>query len=219
VTEIGVDISYATAIVQIPTHAIPDWKVVRSLANPPTLALNAVLFPIEGDRWIVTIADHGATARLETWDSFLAALPPLITPTLYDALRHAKPPEAILHYGFTANLWRHFERLPRWPRGVLPIADALCRFNPIYGQGMSVAAKQARLLQTVLGQAAGEPDPLAAAQARFMAEVEPLLRTPWSMSTNADLAFPETRGERPESFEKGRQFEAALLREGGVLLS
>jgi hypothetical protein len=95
---------------------------------------------------------------------------------------------------------------------VLPIADALCRFNPIHGQGMSAAAKQARLLQTVLGQAAAEPDPLAAAQAGFMAGVESVLQTPWSMSTSADLALPKTRGVRPENFEKGRQFEAALFR-------
>jgi hypothetical protein len=55
-------------------------------------------------RWIVTIAGRGATARLETWDSFLAALSRLITPTLYDALRHAKPSGAIRHYGFPAQL-------------------------------------------------------------------------------------------------------------------
>jgi hypothetical protein len=58
-------------------------------------------------RWIVTIAGRGATARLETWDSFLAALSRLITPTLYDALRHAKPSGAIRHYGFPASYWRH----------------------------------------------------------------------------------------------------------------
>jgi 2-polyprenyl-6-methoxyphenol hydroxylase-like FAD-dependent oxidoreductase len=98
------------------------------------------------------------------------------------------------------------------PRGVLPIADAFCRFNPIYGQGMSAAAKQARLLRTVLGQAAAEPDPLAAVQAGFMAQVGPMLQTPWNMSTSADLAFPKTRGERPEDFEAGQQFEAALFR-------
>jgi hypothetical protein len=39
-----------------------------------------------------------------------------------------------------------------------------------------------------------------------------VLQTPWSMSTSADLAFPEIRGERPENFEKSRQFEAALFR-------
>jgi 2-polyprenyl-6-methoxyphenol hydroxylase-like FAD-dependent oxidoreductase len=212
VTEVGVDISYATAVVQIPADAPPEWKLVLTPPDPPAVALNAVLVPTEGGRWITTIVDYGATARLQTWDSFLDAARQLSTPTLYNALRRAKPPEGIRHYGFPASVWRHFERLPRLPRGVLPIADALCRFNPIRGQGMSAAAKQARLLQVVLGRAAAEPDPLAAAQAGFMAEVESVLQAPWSMSTSADLVFPATRGERPEDFEQRRQFEAALFR-------
>ena len=204
VTEVGVDITYATAVMQIPAGAMPDWKLVLTQPDPPAVAVHAVLVPIEGDRWIATIVDRGSSPRPDNWESFLAALPRLITPTLYDALRHAKPLEGIRHYGFPASVWKHFERLRRLPRGVLPIADALCRFNPIHGQGMSSAAKQARLLQTVLGRAAAESDPLAAAQAGFMAGVESVLQTPWSMSTSADLAFPETRGERPENFDKGR---------------
>ena len=210
-TEIGVDISYATAVVRIPADA-PDWKVTLTMPDPPALALNGGLLSAEGGRWMAWIADRGAAARPESWNAFLAALRRLVTPTLRNALRHAEPPESIRHYRFPASLWRHFERLPRLPRGVLPIADALCRFNPIYGQGMSSAAQQARLLQDVLGRAAAEPDPLAASQAGFMAEVASVLQSPWAMSTSADLAFPETRGERPEKFEEGRQFEAALFR-------
>jgi flavin-dependent dehydrogenase len=95
---------------------------------------------------------------------------------------------------------------------MLPMGDALCRFNPIHGQGMSSAAKQARLLQIVLDGAAKKADPVAAAQAGFMADVESVLQTPWNMSTGADLAFPEIRGERPENFEESRKFEAALAR-------
>lgn len=94
---------------------------------------------------------------------------------------------------------------------MLPVADALCRFNPIHGQGMSVAAKQARLLQDVSRRAAAEPDPIAALQAGFMAEVASVLETPWRMSTSADLAFSETRGERPQNFEGGSRFEVALF--------
>ena len=211
-TEVGVDLSYATAVVPIPTNAPLDWKLLLTLPDPPWLALHAVLVPMEDGRWIIAIAGHGATARLETWDSFLEASRSLTTPTLYNALRYAKPPDGIRHYRFPASTWKHFERLPRLPRGVLPVADALCRFNPIYGQGMSAAGQQARLLQDVLGRAAAEPDPIAASQAGFMAEVASVLQTPWTMSTSADLAFPETRGERPEKFEEAQQFEAALFR-------
>ena len=116
------------------------------------------------------------------------------------------------HYRFPVSTWKHFERLPRLPRGVLPVADALCRFNPIHGQGMSSAGKQARLLEDVLYQAVADPDPIAALQAGFMAEVASVLETPWTMSTSADLAFPGTRGDRPENFEEAQRFEAALFR-------
>jgi 2-polyprenyl-6-methoxyphenol hydroxylase-like FAD-dependent oxidoreductase len=211
VTEVGVDLTYATAVVPIPEHA-PDWKVAATHADAPASALQAAMLPIEGDRWIVSIADRRAPARVETWDSFLTTLTRLITPTLYDALRHAEPPKGIRHHVFSTSQWRHFERLSRLPLGILPIGDALCRFNPIHGQGMSSAARQARLLQVVLNRAATQADPIAAAQAGFMADVESVLQTPWNMSTGADLAFPEIRGERPENFEESRKFEAALFR-------
>jgi 2-polyprenyl-6-methoxyphenol hydroxylase-like FAD-dependent oxidoreductase len=210
--EVGVDLSYATAMVPVPANASADWKLVLTQPDPPYLALHAVLVPMEGGRWIIAIADHGAAARLETWDAFLEASRSLTTPTVYNALRYSKPSDGIRHYRFSASIWKHFERLTRLPRGVLPVADALCRFNPIHGQGMSSAAKQGRLLQDVLGRAAGEPDPIAALQAWFMAEVAAVLETPWNMSTSADLAFPGTRGERPENFAETQLFEAALFR-------
>jgi len=192
-TEIGVDISYATAVVEIPPAATADWKLVLTLPDPPHVAWHAVMVPTEEDRWIIAIADHSATAWIETWDAFIDASRLLITPTVYNALRSAWPPDGIRHYRFAVSTWRHFERLPRLPRGVLPVADAFCRFNPIHGQGMSSAAKQARLLQDVLQRAAAEPDPIAAVQAGFMAEAVSVLETPWTMSTSADLAFPQTR--------------------------
>jgi len=212
VTEVGVDLSYATAVVPVSATAPHDWNLVLTQPDPPYLALHAVLVPTENDRWIIAIADHGATARLETWEAFLEASRSLITPTVYNAIRYARPPDAIRHYRFPVSIWKHFERLPRQPRGVLPVADALCRFNPIHGQGMSSAAKQARLLQDVLGRAVAEADPIAALQAGFMAQVASVLETPWNMSTSADLAFPGTRGERPEKFAEAQQFEAALFR-------
>jgi len=211
-TEFDVDISYATAVVDIPPTATADWKLVLTQPDPPHLAFHAVLVPTEDGRWIIAIADHSATAWIETWDAFLEASRSLITPTVYNALRYARPPDGIRHYRFPVSTWKHFERLPRLPRGVLPVADALCRFNPIHGQGMSSAAKQACLLENVLYRAVADSDPITALQAGFMAEIVSVLETPWTMSTSADLAFPQTRGERPDNFAEARQFEAALFR-------
>ena len=211
-TEIGVDISYATAVVEIPHDAPAEWKLVLTLPDPPHVALHSVLAPTEDGCWIIAIAYHSATTWIETWNAFLEASRSLITPTVHNALRYARPPEGIRHFRFPVSTWKHFERLPRLPHGVLPVADSLCRFNPIHGQGMSSASLQARLLQDVLHRAADEPDPIAALQSGFMSEVASVLETPWTMSTGADLAFPWTRGERPDNFAEAQRFEAALFR-------
>ena len=116
----------------------------------------------------------------------------------------------MVQYRFPASVRRHFEAYPDFPRGVLPLGDAFCRFNPIFGQGMSSAAQQALRLNQLLGDLAGEADPLAALAPRFFEAAQPVIDTPWSMAASGDLAFPETRGERPADFERSRQFERAL---------
>ena len=72
-TEIGVDISYATAVVEIPPDATTEWKAVLTFPDPPHLALHAIIVPTEDGRWITAIADHSATAWIETWDALLEA--------------------------------------------------------------------------------------------------------------------------------------------------
>ena len=208
----GASSAGGTVVVEIAPAATADWKLVLTQADPPHGLFHAIMAPTEDGRWIIVIADHSGTSWIETWDAFLEASRLLITPTLSNALRYARPPDGIRHYRFPVSTWKHFERLPRLPRGVLPVADAFCRFNPIHGQGMSSAAKQARLLQDVLDRAAADANPIAALQAGFMTEVASVLETPWIMSTSADLVFPQTRGERPDNFAEARQFEAAPFR-------
>ena len=212
ISEVGVDLTYSTVVVKIPDHAMPDAKIVRTFPNPPISALNAALLPLEGGNWTAAIAAPVGISRPNNWDAYLDTLCRLITPTIFEVLRHTEAPKWIDHFGFLTSVWRHFERMPRLPRGILPVGDAICRFNPTYGQGMSVAALEARLLQDVLASAATEPDPLAGVQAEFMARVESILRTPWDMSTNTDLAFPKTRGRRPDNFVEMQQSDAALFR-------
>ena len=211
-TEVGVDLNYATVVVELPPGAAADWKVLLTQPDPPRGLSHTIMVPTEDGRSIIVLADHAGTSWIETWDAFLDASRLLITPTLYNMLRYVRPPDEIRHYRFPVSTWKHFERLPGLPRSVLPVADSFCRFNPIHGQGMSSAAKQASLLQDVLSGAATAPDPVTAVQSEFMTEVASVLETPWVMSTSADLAFPQTRGERPENFAEERQFEAALFR-------
>ena len=116
----------------------------------------------------------------------------------------------MVRFGFPESTWRHYERLERFPRGLLPIGDAVCRFNPIYGQGMSVASQETRALRQLLATRATAPDPLDGLAQAFFADAAALINTPWAGSVIPDFAHPDTRGERPADFEVSIKYGMAL---------
>jgi 2-polyprenyl-6-methoxyphenol hydroxylase-like FAD-dependent oxidoreductase len=208
---IGIDMGYATALFAIPDGASADLKGLMLIPRAPETSRGAFLAPLEGGkRWIVTLAGRYAEKPPGDADGFLDFAQQLRTPTLYDAIRHAEPLGDVTRYGFPASVWRHFERLARFPRGFIPFGDAICRFNPVYGQGMSVAAKEAVLLRQVLGS--GEGDSLAALAASFFSEAAAVIETPWTTAAIPDFAMPQTNGERLPDLDRRLKFGRALTR-------
>jgi 2-polyprenyl-6-methoxyphenol hydroxylase-like FAD-dependent oxidoreductase len=201
-TTIGVDLAYATAIFRRPGVTPEDWKGVICFPQPAQSDLGALLLPIEGERWMVTVARMHGEASPGDVDGFMACVQQLRTPTIYNALAHAKHLGEIARFQFPASEYRHYERLEAFPRGLLPLGDALCRFNPIYGQGMSVAAQEARALRQLLAARAGAADPLDGLAPAFFAAASALIESPWAMAAIPDFAHPDTRGERPADLEQ-----------------
>jgi hypothetical protein len=117
---------------------------------------------------------------------------------LYEAIKEAEPIGPIAVYKYTANRWRHFERLSRLPEGFIVMGDAVCAFSPVYGQGMSVAAIEARTLDTCLREqqhCTGNTYPSSFPQC-FQKAIAKEIKTAWMLSTGEDLRYPETEGQR-----------------------
>jgi 2-polyprenyl-6-methoxyphenol hydroxylase-like FAD-dependent oxidoreductase len=210
-TAIGIDVGYATCVFDIPNDASTDWKGVRTLAQAPEIRRGGLMLPLEGNRWMVTIGGRHGDVPPGDPEGFLNYAKSLRTPTIYTAIRHAKRLDGVTRYGFPESERRHFERLDVFPRGLLPIGDAICRFNPAYGQGMSVAALEACSLGRLLQRLGDDADPFASLAPTFFAEVQTLLETPWSVAI-LDFASPDTRGQRPADFEATLKFGIALTR-------
>ena len=210
-TTIGIDLGYATCVFAIPDDASTDWKGVMTFGQAPQNSRGGLMLPLEGNRWMATIGGRHGDVPSGDPEGFLTYARELRTPTIYNAISHAKRLDGVARYGFPESVRRHFERLDVFPRGLLPIGDAICRFNPVYGQGMSVAALEACLLQRILERPGGDSNPIAGLAPTFFAEVQTLLETPWSVAI-LDFVFPDTRGQRPADFETTLKFGIALTR-------
>ena len=210
-TTIGVDVAYSTAVFAIPDDAPRDWKGVFCFPHPPS-SRGALLMPMEGNRWIMTLAGRHGDRPPGDIDGLIAYAKTLRTPTTYNAIRQAKPLGDVVRYGFSESGYRHYARLEDFPKGLLPMGDAVCRFNPVYGQGMSVAAQEACALRRFLGARSSERDPLDGLAHAFLTEADALIATPWAQAAVPDFIHPDTRGERPANFEETLRFGAALTK-------
>jgi 2-polyprenyl-6-methoxyphenol hydroxylase-like FAD-dependent oxidoreductase len=211
-TEIDIDIEYSTAVLDVPDDVSRDWKALVTHNRAPHLSRRAVLLPIEGNRWLMTALGYRDDHPPAEWSEILSFLQHLTTRSIYNAVSKLRPKEKVARFGLPASVWRHLERVPDFPDNLVPIGDAICRYNPAYGQGMTVAAKEAALLRRVLAAHASAPDPFGGLSSAFLADAASVIETPWTMAALPDLAFPEVRGERPADLHRSLEFQHALMR-------
>jgi 2-polyprenyl-6-methoxyphenol hydroxylase-like FAD-dependent oxidoreductase len=183
-------LGYASRFYAIPDGFDPGWKALYLQADPPATRRTGGLFPQEGGRWICSLSGAGRDYGPTNEEAFLAFAKGLRDPVLYEAIRDAEPLSPITGFRRTANHRRHYERLPAWPRGFVVMGDAACAFNPIYGQGMSVAAISALALDRCLRE-----DP-ADLERRFQRSVARSAAGAWLVATGEDLRYRETEAAR-----------------------
>jgi 2-polyprenyl-6-methoxyphenol hydroxylase-like FAD-dependent oxidoreductase len=208
-TSIGVNLRYASTLFER-SDITKNYKVVFTLPNAPEESRGGLIVPAENDRHQVVLAGRGDDIPPITGDEFLSYAWDLPTPTIYNAIKNAKRLTEITPYSFPESRWRHFAQVRDFPRGLLPIGDAICRFNPIHAQGMSVAAQEADLLLDLLRTF--DSDGLDTLAPNFLTKAESLIAAPWSMSAIPDFIYPETTGERPEDLESRLNFQRGLGR-------
>ncbi len=163
-----------------------------AIVIPPTPAgkRGGVMLAQEAGRWTVTLISHFGAAAPADLNGFLQFSRSLPAPDIYEGIRCAEPLGEAAVLRFPASVRRRYEKLNRFPAGYLVMGDAMSSFNPIYGQGMTVAALEAVELQGALAQ--GKTD-LAR---RFFTRAAKVVDIPWSIAAGNDLRMPEATGRR-----------------------
>jgi 2-polyprenyl-6-methoxyphenol hydroxylase-like FAD-dependent oxidoreductase len=209
--EIGIDQAYASTVFERPDDAPTDWVFAVHVPAPPDSSRLGIILPMEEGLWSVSMCVNHGEAPPSGADEFMAFAKSFRMPTIYNAIRGAKRVSDIARFGMRCSVRRGFDKVSRFPRGLVPLGDSVCRFPPVQGQGMSVAAQEGSVLASLLESRRGRADPLAGFAESFFAEIQPLLEAPWAVAMN-DLVYPQTRGERPPDFETRMQYARALMR-------
>jgi 2-polyprenyl-6-methoxyphenol hydroxylase-like FAD-dependent oxidoreductase len=205
-TTIGVDIAYASTKFRIPKDYEEPERMLVFTGHPPDFPNGAILEIIENDTWHVTLVGRFGNYPPHDAEGFLAFAKSLHTQKLYDLIKDAERIANITHYRFPTSVQRHYERLTKFPGGFLVLGDAISSFNPIYGQGMSSAALQVQALQHLLKKRAAEGGGLEKLALSFFEKAAEIILTPWTLTANQDLAYPQTQGERPADLKERIQY-------------
>jgi len=184
-------LGYATRTVRAPANWAGEWKGFYLQTAPPRCRRGGLIAPIEGGRYMVGLIGGGKDYPPTDEAEYVAFARSLPDPRLAAFLEASEPLTPIVGTKTSENRIRHYEELPRRPAGLLVTGDAVCAFNPVYGQGMSTAALGADALDRCLR--AGRTN----LEGRFQKELARSNARPWLMATGEDYRYAEAEGPKP----------------------
>jgi 2-polyprenyl-6-methoxyphenol hydroxylase-like FAD-dependent oxidoreductase len=183
---------YASRLYRPPAEFESDWKALYIQQAPPRDPRGGLVSPVEGGLWLVSLVGGDGDYPPTDESGFLAFARGLRSPALYQAIAGAEPLTPIAGQRATENRRRHYDRLGRFPDGVVALGDAVCAFNPVYGQGMTAAALGAEVLDHWLREGSSHSGP---GRSRvFQCRLARATAAAWQLSAGADFCFRTTEG-------------------------
>ena len=208
-TTIGVDFAYASTKFRVPDSYDAPERLLNFFVPSPQFPLAAIMGEIEDRTWHVSLAGRFGNYPPTDEEGFLMFAKSLPNQKLYDLINDAERVSDIMAYRFPTSVQRHYERLTKFPEGFLVLGDAICSFNPVYGQGMSSAALQVEALQQLLNERAERAQGLDGVALAFFPKAAEVIVTPWTLAATFDFLHPQTCGTRPPNLAATAQYLAA----------
>jgi len=200
---VGVRLSYSSQLLRLPPRSLNEMMVI--IGPVPGRPTGMVLFRNENNTWMFTAIGMVGREPPGELAGMLAFVEDFAPAHVVAAIRTGEPLAEITRYRMPSSQWRRYDKMRRFPAGLLVFGDAICSFNPIYGQGMTVAALEALALQRCLRR--GE-DGLAR---RYFHATAKAVGVAWQLAAGGDLSLPEVEGPRPLSVRVANKYVDRVL--------
>ncbi len=210
-TTLEIGTGYASAIFKKPKDRASDTdSLVINGADPDTRG--GFAFSIENGCWSVSLNGRFDQQPSGDPDAFLAFAKSLSAPDIHDWISQGERITPIKVYKAPISRWRRYDRLERYPQGVLPLGDALAHVNPLYGQGMTLASIHAMGLDDILGKRAAAGGDLQGIARPYFEQVHRFTAQVWGGLETVEFGFAGTKGERPADIDQRMTFARGLRR-------
>jgi 2-polyprenyl-6-methoxyphenol hydroxylase-like FAD-dependent oxidoreductase len=183
-----VGVTYASLLLRIPPGTV-DEKLV-SVGPVPDRPTAGGLFAYENNTWMITVCGIAGYEPPADRAGMIAFAAELGSAPMVAALNAGEPLSDVSIHRFPVSAWRRYDKMRRFPSGLLVVGDAICTTNPIYAQGMSVAALQTAVLHDCLSR--GGED----LSRRFFRAAAKPVGLAWQLTIGADLSLPQVPGRR-----------------------
>ncbi len=208
---VEVGLAYVSGLFEVasgawPAGALMIYPLPPTRPSNPTQVVNkrgGVAFHVEGDRWMVTLfgyhGEHAPTdlSAFRTWAGSLAK------PDLRELLESATLVGELRKFTYPKQVRNLYEKLPRLPAKYVVLGDAVCSFDPVFGQGMSVASAEAVILRRQIARAGVRPKAIQAAFGRVIDD-------PWQLTSAEAHLWTETHGWKPPGVGLLQKFTARM---------
>lgn len=188
---VDIGISYASHQFRIPDGLIAEKVVVAGASHDQSLGLGMLCY--EDGTWVLTTFGVADAKPPPTFDEMRALADKLLPARFTAALAQAQPIGCPAFHAFPASRWRRYDKLERFPRGIVPFGDAVASFNPTFGQGMTMTSLQAGHLRRALkARNSAMKGDLAAELNRATAKTTYPV---WMMNAIGDISFHHATAE------------------------
>ncbi|MFG2141078.1 FAD-dependent oxidoreductase [Streptomyces sp. NPDC048650] len=185
-------ITYASTIFDRSEEDERDFDVAYQMAFAPDVTRGGVLLAVENNRWMCSL--FGFEHLPPTDDAgYLDFARTLGNPRLAERIAARTRQEPVHRYTNAGSLWRQHHKSKRWPERLISVGDSLCVFNPVYGQGLTVAALEADLLARMLRRRRADGADLDGLSRAYQRAAARVIQVPWTLSTTSDLMWAPAR--------------------------